>query len=582
MRLTSFVCGLALALCELCSTAVAQPAGGPITVFIAKKIVTMVPGRPEATAVAVRDGRILSVGSLEDLEPWLKSGPHTVDRTFADKILYPGFVEAHGHPLIGGIALSRPLLTYLPTPNAYGPDFPGVKTQAEALAMLARYVQAARSPDETVLCWGYDVVAMGGRHLDKTQLDRISASQPILVWDASEHFVYANSAALKKYGITRANLSTNGVKSGPDGEPNGQFLGVTAAASILPGVVAEVLTPSAAGTSTKALMDLSRLNGITTTSELAYGTVNLAFEELFFDRFFNDPAMPVRAVVVADVASIVAAKGEGALTFVRDLPRRNTDKLMFHGVKFFADDSFLSYGMQVGNPGYVDGRSGIWITPPQRMLGDFLPWWKAGFQIHVHSNGNLANEAVISALAGLQAAQPRLDHRFTIEHYGLSTAENARSLAALGGQVSANPYYIYSRAELNAPFIGTDRADGAVALKTLIDAGVPVSMHTDTPVGPPKPLEEVWIAVNRFGQSGKVHGPDERVNVDQALRMITIEAARTLGVDDRLGSIAAGKFADFTVLEADPRDVPPEMIRDVKVWGTIVGGEVHPVSEIRR
>ncbi|HEV3122893.1 MAG TPA: hypothetical protein VGY53_13355, partial [Isosphaeraceae bacterium] len=168
---------------------------GPITVFIAKKIVTMDRGWPLATAVAVRNGRVLSVGSLDDLKPWLDKSPHTIDRTFAGKMLFPGFIEPHGHPMIGGASLTRPLLTYLPTPSPYGPPFPGVKTKDEANAKLREYVSKAKSGDETVLVWGYDVVAMGGDHLSKHDLDKISTTQPILVWDASEHFVYANSAA---------------------------------------------------------------------------------------------------------------------------------------------------------------------------------------------------------------------------------------------------------------------------------------------------------------------------------------------------------------------------------------------------
>jgi imidazolonepropionase-like amidohydrolase len=99
--------GLATGLFVAAPMALAQqPAGaGPITVFVAKKVVTMDPSQPAATAVAVRDGRILSVGSLDDMQPWLKSAPASIDRTFADKILFPGFIEPHGHPLIGGLSL---------------------------------------------------------------------------------------------------------------------------------------------------------------------------------------------------------------------------------------------------------------------------------------------------------------------------------------------------------------------------------------------------------------------------------------------------------------------------------------------
>src|SRR5438270_4317192 len=116
----------------------------PITVFVAKKIVTMDPGWPVATAVAVQDGKILSVGSLEDLKPWLIGRKHTIDRTFADKVVFPGLIEAHGHPIIGGTSLTRPLLTSLPTPSPYGPAFPGVKTREKAVAQLREYVAKAK------------------------------------------------------------------------------------------------------------------------------------------------------------------------------------------------------------------------------------------------------------------------------------------------------------------------------------------------------------------------------------------------------------------------------------------------------
>ncbi len=568
-------------LCAIPATA-QHPPVRPITVFVARKIITMDRGWPVATAVAVRDGRIVSVGSFADLRPWLAAAPYTVDRTFANKVLMPGFVEAHGHPLIGGTALTRPLLSYLPTPNPYGPAFPGVKTLDAAIKKLREYVKQAKTPDETVLAWGYDTIAMGGKHPDKTALDSISTTQPILVWDASEHFVYANTAALTKYAVIKEDTKIAGIMAGPDGEPNGQFLGPAAAHRILSGALPALLQPDVALPNMKYLMDLSRQNGITTTSELAYGITDLAAEEVLFDRYFNDPASPLRCVVVSDARSMQAAKGEQAIEFVQGLPKRNTDKLIFRGVKFFADDSYLSLGMEITNPGYTDGRDGFFNTPPDQMVDAFLPWWKAGFHIHVHTNGNAGNEATVDALAGLMAAQPRADHRFTFEHFGISTPEQVWRIRNLGGVVSVNPYYVYYRSELTAPYTGTERAFTAARLRTLVDSGVATSMHTDTPVAPPLPLEEMWIAVNRRGLSGQVRGPDERIGLEQAMRMVTIDAAYTLGVEELVGSIAPGKYADFAVLDQDPYDVPSEKLRNIRVWGTVLGGRVLPASEIRR
>lgn len=575
------VVAIVVAVMGISLTAMAED--GPITVFKARRIHTMDPGWPTATVVAVQEGKVLSVGSLEEVKLSLGKRPHTVDDTFRDKVLMPGFIEAHGHPLNGSLLLSRPLLTYLPTAQAYGPDFPGVKTLAAATAKLKEYVAAEKDPNQTVLAWGYDVVAMG-RHLDKDYLDAISATQPIMVIDSSEHFVYANSPAMKAGGLTKATAKINGVGVGTDGELNGQFLGKTAALYVLVPKIVPLMEPKIALKNMKSLADLARKNGITTTSELVFGAVSMDLERQLFDKFFNDPAGTMRCVTVTDAVTLTGTqKGiEPAVAFVKQLETQNTDRLMFRGVKFFADDSFLGLGMQVENPGYSDGRKGLWMVKPGRdMFEQWKPWWEAGFQIHVHTNGNAGNQATIDALGALQRHKPRIDHRFTCEHFGISTPDQARRLRVLGGVASINPYYVYYRSELNAPLVGAERSYTAARFKTLVDAGVPVSMHSDTPVGPPRPLEWVWIAVNRFGLSGSVRGPAERVTPQQAFRMVTIDAAYTLGVEEKLGSIEPGKYADFAVLETDPLAVPVERIRDVKVWGTVVGGKLLPASEIR-
>ena len=580
MNLTKWI--VAIGLSAIASFAVAADNGSnnsPITVFVAKKIITMDNAWPEATAVAVRDGKILSVGSLDDLKPWLSKNTYKIDNTFADKIIMPGFVEPHGHPLIGGTAMSRPLLTYLPIPNPYGPAFPGVKTKADAMKMLQSYVNK-NPPGKPLLAWGYDAIAMGSP-LDATELDKISTTVPILVWDASEHTVYANTATLKKYQITSKDSNINGIKLDKNGQPNGQFYGVTAAVYILKKALPDVITPEEIYKDVKFLMDLSHLNGITTTTELAFGIINFPLEKDIFNKYFNNPETPMRVMIVTDAVSANAYKGQDAIAFVKDLEKQSTDKMIFNGVKFFSDDAFLSLNMIIENPGYTDGHQGLYITQPDQFADAMFPWWDAGFHIHVHSNGNGGNASTINALYQLMLRKPRFDHRFSIEHYGISTPAMARVVKQLGAVVSANPSYLYARAELNEPYLGTDRADTAVEFNTLLNAGVFTSLHSDTPVAPPEPLKEVWMVVNRFGLSGKVHGPAERVTVAAALRMITIDAAFTIGEDTKIGSISPGKFADFTVLESDPYAVAPESIKDIKVWGTIVGGKIYPATDYR-
>ena len=502
------------------------------------------------------------------------------DETLREKVLMPGFIETHGHPLTGAIAMTRPLLSWLPVAQPYSPDVPGLTTLTEVTAKLKEYVAAETDPGKTVLVWGYNAVAMG-HHLDRGFLDAISITQPILVWDISEHFVYANTAAMKAAGNADNAANIDGVGIGIDGELNGQFRGTQAIKFILVPQIEDLLKPEVALRNMKFLADLTRKHGVTTTSEVALGAVKLEVELQLLDKFFNDPNGTLRCITIADGES-VSAVNERPYVFVKNLELRNTDRQIFRGVRFFADDSFSDVATQVENSGGSDPPAKpTSFDPVKDLFLRLLPWWDLGFHIHVDTDGMAANRDTIETLSALQRHKTRIDHRFTCHNFGMSTQDQVRKLKVLGGLGSINPYDLYHRSELNAPRIGAERAYTAARFKTLIDAGVPVSMHSDAPFGSPKPLEWVWIAVNRLGLSGSVRGQSERVTPMQAFRMVTIDAAYTLGVEDKLGSIEPGKFADFTVLEDDPLSVPVEQIRDVKVWGTVLGGKVLPASEVR-
>lgn len=558
-----------------------------ITVFVAKKIVTMDPGWPEGTAVAVKDGRILSVGTIEDLEPWLKRFPYTIDERFKDKVIYPGFVEAHGHPVMGSIAISRPPLSYFPLRNPYGPDFPGVKTLPEAVAALKGYVAKANSPTEPIMTWGYDVVAMGSKFPTRDELDQISRTHPIYIWDASEHFVFANSAAIEYVGVTSDQLAkTVGAGRNPDGTSNGQFLGTEAAKLIMLKPLSDLLTPEEGLKSLRYLGALMQQAGVTTTGDLFFGGVNLKLEQQLTRDYFGQPDSVARIVHVIDGVTFEELYGKDAVRQGIALRAQSSERVMFNGVKFFADDAFVGLGMELQYPGYVDDDryKGLFMFDSRdAFVSAIRPWWEAGFQVHVHANGSGGNQVTLDALAELQAETPRFDHRFSFEHFGISTTAQARQLKALGALVSTNPYYVAERADINANQIGTDRASLAARMKSLIDQDIVVALHSDTPVGVPSPLKEVWIAVNRIGElSGKTHAPSERVrDVEKAMRMVTIDAAYALGVNDRIGSIEAGKFADFAVLDADPRDVDAMAIKDINVFATILAGHATLTSETR-
>ncbi|HYA34977.1 MAG TPA: hypothetical protein VEF03_05125, partial [Candidatus Binataceae bacterium] len=131
------------------------PPDQPIRIFTARRIITMSPGWPTAKVVATRGGRILSVGdALDDLKPWTDRHPFEINRSLEDKILTPGLIDPHQHPLLGALLPNLPNVAYLDTPQAYGPDVPGAKSEAEVFARLKKYDSALTNPSETLLAWG--------------------------------------------------------------------------------------------------------------------------------------------------------------------------------------------------------------------------------------------------------------------------------------------------------------------------------------------------------------------------------------------------------------------------------------------
>ena len=556
-----------------------------ITVFVARKIVTMDPAIPTATAVAVADGRILSVGSLEDMKPWTDKYPTQINRQFADNVMYPGFVEPHAHPLLAGILFNKPLLTPSPMPNPWGPAFPGVVNLQAAMEQIKKYSANIEDPAQTLLAWGYDVVAMG-KVPDRQMLDQVSGTRPIIIWDASGHDMYVNTAMMNHYGITPEKVKgIQGVGIDQDGQLNGQFLEIPAITYILSLAGKDVLKPDEIETDYMYINDLMQQSGITTSGDLAFGTLNIETETSVAKAFAASPASGLRIVPVIYAEPFIRKYGDRAIQEAQALQQLDNDRLIFQGVKFYSDGGYLPESMRMENPSYTNGTRGASnYKSAQEFAAAMKPWWDAGFHIHIHSNGDVGNQNSINSLQLLQDSKPRFDHRYTINHFGIPSTAMVMKIKALGAVVSANMSYISERARLEYPALGVDRASYATRLGTLVRSGIITSIHSDAPVSAPAPLKEAWSAVTRRDvyQEGKVWAPAEAVTVSDAMKMITINAAYTLGVEDKVGTIEAGKFADFTVLDDDPQTVPTMKIKDVSVFATVLGGKVLPGSETKK
>ena len=554
-----------------------------IKVLTATRIHTMDQGRPHADAVAIADGKIVSVGTLETMQPWLSRYPHVIDESFSDKIILPGFIDPHTHLRLSGTFMGLnyvgPIATTDPQGRAVEP-LPDRKSVLERLVDIVRVRNEvpAKEPTTPILAWGYDPGMQAG-HLDRDMLDAVSTEIPIWVICYAPHIIYTNTPMLELTGADE-NSRIHGLGRYPDGRLNGWFI-ETEATAVASRPVREQLYAQGFGLSALKTQGQVAVNsGVTTSADMIYGIDS-------FDREWQDHEtamargdLPMRMLLVPFEPTLRRRFGDDFLKFYDEMAKKATDRLAVHGVKYVNDGSYPSMTLRLKFPGYLDGEEGLTGEVPwQEMVERMLPFWEAGIQIHSHANGDETIDMTLNTLNALQNLSPRFDHRFTIEHYCISTPAQARRLAALGGLASVNAYFVHYRSQIHADSgFGPDRSEATARLGSLVRAGATFALHSDynLVVAPMHPLTAVWIAVNRLAADNEtVVAPGERISVDQALQAVTIDAAFVLNRDHCLGSIEPGKHADFVILDEDPYKVDPARIRGIGIHGTILAGEYH-------
>jgi len=541
-------------------------AKSPLQVLVAKKILTMNPAQPYATHVAIRDGRILSVGSRDDVKQW---GDADIDDTFKDKVLMPGLVEGHCHLMEGAMWDA----VYVGYHDRRGPDGvrrPGLQTLDAVIDRLRAAHDLMKDEQAPLLAWGFDPIFFGTKRLSVKELDTVCTGRPIVVLHASVHLMNVNSSMLALAGID-SETDIDGVGKDADGEPTGElqeFAAMFPVYRLIGGGLS-----IAASEKKEAIWNFGRvaqLAGVTTATDLVNDFSERGNQNL--RDITNDPAYPLRIVPAFAPQRCPEGGPQRVLSAIGD----NTDKLRFGPVKFIVDGSIQGFTARLKWPGYLNGKpNGLWLIPPSQFVDVFSPFHEAGLQLHIHTNGDEATELVLDALEKILDRHPRHDHRHTLQHCQMADASQLARAAKLGLCINffSNHLYYWGDAHYEQT-MGADRANRMDAAESARRLGITFAFHSDAPITPLNPLFTAWCASQRETSSGRVLGASERVPVADALRAITLGAAYTLKMDHLVGSIEAGKFADFAVLEDDPGEVAPERLKDLQVWGTVLGGRI--------
>jgi hypothetical protein len=549
-----------------------------IVIYTAREIVTVDPAKPSAQAVAVVGDRILAVGTLDEMKAVAGKQPYTVDRTFENHVMVPGLIAQHDHPLLAALTMTSEIIAIEDWVLPQGTS-KAAKNRADYLKRLAEASAKLKDPNETLLTWGYHQYFHG--ELKKADLDAISATRPILVWHRSAHEFYLNSAAEKKYGVTKAwfDQQPESVKKQSD-FANAHYW-EQGAFGVMPLVASAIVTPARLRAGLEFVKTYYHANGVTLGAEPG-GLASKKLQDAQ-NAVLSDSASPFRFYFIVDGKSVTGA-------FKDDQVIAESEKFLGWGqgmtaylpkqVKLFADGAIFSQAMQLRGP-YSDGHKGEWMMDPDFFARTMRVYWDAGYQLHIHVNGDAGLDMVLDQLELNMRRHPRSDHRTVIIHFAVSSADQVERIKRLGAVVSGNPYYPVALAD-NYRSNGLDpaRADVLVRMGDVEKAGISYSFHSDMPMAPGQPLFLMWSGVNRITNDGNVRGPEQRVSRLGALKAVTLEAAYSLQLEKEVGSIAPGKLANFTILADNPVTCDPLKIKDIAIWGTVDEGRLLPVKRV--
>jgi predicted amidohydrolase YtcJ len=519
----------------------------PDLVLANGRVLTMDDSLPGAEAFAVKDGRFVAIGSSADVRNLVSRETEVIDAE--GMTVLPGFIDAHSHPATGGV---RELVSVNLDLRSIGAILDAIRKRA-----------SETPPGEWVLGFKYDDTKVReGRQITRKELDGAAPRNPVFVSHRGGHVYWYNSMAFEKAGVT---VNTPDPPGGKIYRDNGELDGKVAerANDLFSKVVPSGSTREQRRAGVKLISELMTASGLTSVTDASCGTDSgVAYQDAL-----HAGELKMRVYMMVRGEMFEGCKTAGVYTGF------GNDWLKVGAVKFGADGSASGRTMAMSTP-YV-GRPddhGILTMTQEEIHEAVEDAHRHDFQIGIHANGDLAIDMVLNAYERVLEKWPRPDARHRLEHCSLVNPDLLRRIKATGS--IPTPFYTYAHYHgRNWEEYGPEKMEWMFAHRSFLDYGIPVAPASDYVPGPFEPMMALQSMVTRKDVEGRVWGGNQRITVDEALKVMTVNGAYASFEENVKGSITAGKLADFVILGESPHRVDPDKLKEVPIVRTVVGGK---------
>ena len=500
------------------------------------------------SAMAIRGDRIMALGTTEQLIPLAGDKTHIID--LQGYFITPGFIDSHVHFLTGGKNLSSVQLR-----NA--------GTKEEFISRISAFART-QQPGTWITGGDWDHKLWGGDLPKKEWIDSVTSQNPILINRLDGHMALANSLALE---LLQINPSTHIADGEIEKYENGQLTGILREEAYY----SQLMKIPPSSQEVEEGYALAAMNYVAAQGVTSVHDMNGFHDQAVFERLHAEGKLITRIYSSTPLSNWQALKAKIDTTGYGDKWVR------IGGLKGFVDGSLGSHTAAFTRPYSDDPNSvGYFVNSKE----DLHQWIHdadlAGLQVMVHAIGDSANHTLLNIYEQVSRENGPRDRRFRIEHAQHLLPEDIPRFAILNVIASMQPYHAIDDGRWAEEVIGHERARTTYAFHSLLKQGAHLTFGSDWFVAPPKPLIGIFAATTRQtldGENPEGWMPEQKINVEEALRAYTINAAYASFEENIKGSLEPGKLADFVVLDKDLTSIPPEEIKDVRVMRTYIGGK---------